>query len=216
MELREAIRSTGSVREFRTEAVSDALVSGILDDARFAPSGGNRQPWRVVLVKDVAIRRQLGELMQPVWNEYVAATRAGDVPFNSVDYSPPVEPPHARNVLIDKIEQVPVVLAIAADLRRIVAVDAELDRPAVVPGASVYPFCWNLLLAARERGLGGVLTTFLSRVEPDAAPLLRLPGHHALAATIFLGYPIHQPTRLTRAPVEQFASIDTFEGVPLA
>jgi nitroreductase len=118
-------------------------------------------------------------------------------------------------VLLERIEQIPVVLAVAADLRRIVAADGRLDRVAVVPGASVYPFCWNVLLAARERGLGGVLTTFLSRVEPDAAPLLKLPAHHALAATIFLGYPIHQPTRLTRAPVEQFASIDTFEGGPL-
>jgi nitroreductase len=118
-------------------------------------------------------------------------------------------------VLLERIEQIPVVLAVAADLRRIVASDGRLDRVAVVPGASIYPFCWNVLLAARERGLGGVLTTFLSRAEPDAASLLKLPAHHALAATIFLGYPIRQPTRLTRAPVEQFASIDTFEGGPL-
>jgi nitroreductase len=215
MELREAIRTTGSVREFRAEQVSDALVSGILDDARFAPSGGNRQPWRVAVVKDAALRRQLAALMQPVWNEYVAASRAGAVPFNAVDYSAPADPAPAHNVLLERIEQIPVVLAVAADLRRIVAADGRLDRVAVVPGASVYPFCWNVLLAARERGLGGVLTTFLSRVEPDAAPLLKLPAHHALAATIFLGYPIHQPTRLTRAPVEQFASIDTFEGGPL-
>jgi len=85
-----------------------------------------------------------------------------------------------------------------------------------VPGASIYPFCWNVLLAARERGLGGVLTTFLSRVEVEAAALLRLPAHHALAATICLGYPVHQPTRLRRKAVEEFASIDSFEGVPLA
>jgi nitroreductase len=84
-----------------------------------------------------------------------------------------------------------------------------------VPGASVYPFCWNVLLAARERGLGGVLTTFLSRAEPQAAPLLRLPDGHALAATIFIGHPVHQPTRLRRNEVDTFASIDTFDGPPL-
>jgi nitroreductase len=94
--------------------------------------------------------------------------------------------------------------------------DATLDRVAVVPGASIYPFCWNVLLAARERGLGGVMTTFLSRVEADATPLLKLPDHHALAATIFLGYPVHQPTRLRRKQVAEFASVDSFEGVPLA
>ena len=107
------------------------------------------------------------------------------------------------------------VLAVAADLRRIVAADAELDRATVVPGASIYPFCWNVLLAARARGLGGVLTTFLSRAEPQAAPLLRLPDGYALAATIFLGHPVHQPTRLRRNEVATFASVDTFDGPPL-
>jgi nitroreductase len=215
MDLREAIRTTGSVREFTDDRVPDSIVVSVLDDARFAPSGGNRQPWRVALVKDIAIRRQLAELMQPVWDEYVAASRTGAVPFNAVDYRPPTERMHAANPLLDAIDSVPVVLAVAADLRRVSAMDASLDRIAVVPGASVYPFCWNVLLAARARGLGGVLTTFLARVEPDAAPLLQLADHHALAAMIFLGYPVRQPTRLRRKPVAEFASVDVFEGVPL-
>lgn len=215
MDLREAIRTTGSVREFRDEPVADALVASVLDDARFAPSGGNRQPWRVVLVKDLGLRRRLAALMQPVWDEYVAAARTGTAPFNAVDYRPPPERMHASNALLDNIERVPVVLVVAADLRRISAMDATLDRVAVVPGASAYPFCWNVLLAARERGLGGVMTTFLSRVEPEAAPLLQLPEHHALAATIFLGYPVHQPTRLRRKQIGEFASVDSFEGTPL-
>jgi nitroreductase len=212
MDLREAIRTTGSVREFRDEHVSDELVASILDDARFAPSGGNRQPWRVALVKDARIRRELATLMQPVWDEYVAASRSGVAPFNAVDYREPAERMHASNALFDGIESIPVVLAVAADLRRISAMDAALDRVAVVPGASIYPFCWNVLLAARERGLGGVMTTFLSHVEPDAAPLLKLPRDHALAATIYLGYPVHQPTRLRRRDVDEFASVDVFEG----
>jgi nitroreductase len=215
MDLREAIRTTGSVREFRDEPVGDALVASLLDDARFAPSGGNRQPWRVALVKNLAIRRQLAALMQPVWDEYVAASRTGTTPFNGVDYRPPIERMRASNPLLDSIERIPVVLVVAADLRRISAMDARLDRVAVVPGASIYPFCWNVLLAARERGLGGVLTTFLSAVEGEAVPLLKLPRDHAVAATIFLGYPAHQATRLGRKQVEEFASIDTFEGVPL-
>ena len=80
-------------------------------------------------------------------------------------------------------------------------------------GASVYPFAWNVLLAARERGLGGVLTTFLSHVEPEAAPLLKLPAHHALAGTIFLGYPVRQPTRLSRKQVEEFAILARQTGM---
>jgi hypothetical protein len=122
---------------------------------------------------------------------------------------------HVPNPLLDRIEQIPVVLAIAADLRRIVAADAELARVAVVPGASIYPFCWNLLLAARARRLGGVMTTFLARAEPEAARLLAMPADHALAAVVFLGHPEHQPTRLRRRDVSAFASVDGFEGAAL-
>ncbi len=103
-------------------------------------------------------------------------------------------------------------LAVAADLASIAMMDAELDRPPVTGGASIYPFCWNLLLSARAHGLGGVMTTFLSRVEPAAAPALGLPEHHALVATIFLGVPVHQPTKLTRHPVETFATTNRFDG----
>jgi nitroreductase len=214
MDLREAIRTTGSVREFRDEPVADDVVTAVLDDARFAPSGGNRQPWRVAVVKDPTARRAIGELMQPIWNEYWACSVAGGVPFNSVDYQPPTEIDHAPNPLIDHIDTIPVVLAIAADLRRIVALDAGLDRAAVVPGASIYPFCWNALLSARAHGLGGVLTTFLSRVESAASEHLHLPEHHALAAVLFLGYPVRQPTKLRRSPVSSFASLDSFDGAP--
>ena len=56
------------------------------------------------------------------------------------------------------------------------------------------------------------MTTFLSRVEPDAAPELGLPEHHALAATIFLGVPERQVTKLRREPVEAFATHDRFDG----
>ena len=66
MDIREAIRTTGAVRTFTDEVVADATVYEILDDARFAPSGGNRQGWRVVLLKDAAARTQLAAMMRPV------------------------------------------------------------------------------------------------------------------------------------------------------
>lgn len=215
MELREAIRSTGSVRAFTDDPVPDDVIASMLDDARFAPSGGNRQPWRVVSVVDRECRRWLGDLMQPIWDEYWACATAGGVPFNAVDYTPPDEIVHAPNLLIDHIESIPVVLVVAADLRRIVAMDRDLDRIAIVPGASIYPFCWNVLLAARARGLGGVMTTFLAKEEAHVGERLHLPEHHAIAAVLFVGHPVHQPTKLRREPVTSFATIDTFDGAPL-
>lgn len=216
MELRDGIRQTGAVRGFTNEPVADAVLHAILDDARFAPSGGNRQPWRVAVVTDRAIRRELGAAMRPVWNEYASLVASGRTPFTVVDPAPTVlsttSPGNVPNDLIDNITQIPVVLAVAADLSRIAMMDKDLDRATVTGGASVYPFCWNILLAARERGLGGVITTFASRVEPMTGPLLGLPADHALAATIFLGRPVKQLTKLSRQPVESFTTIDRFDG----
>jgi nitroreductase len=213
MDLISALRTTGAARRFTAEAVDRATVGAILDDARFAPSGGNRQPWRVAVVEDQLLRRQLAALMRPVWDEYLAAAATGQTPFNPVAFEPPDTITAGQpNELLDRIEHIPVVLAVAADLERIALMDGQLQRPPITGGASVYPFCWSVLLAARARGLGGVMTTFLSRVEPAAVAFLGLPPGHAVAATIFLGRPEHQPTQLRRAAVASFATLDRFDG----
>jgi nitroreductase len=215
MDVLTTLRTTGATRSFTNDPVDRSTVHAILDDARHAPSGGNRQPWRVALVEDRAARRLMGGLMQPVWDGYVARAALGVTPYNVVDDAAPADVPHAPNPLLDAIEDVPVVLAVAADLRRIALMDGALERVPITGGASIYPFCWSILLAARARGLGGVLTTFLSRAEPAAAPGLGLHEHHALVATIFLGVPVREVTKLRREPVESFATIDRFDGPPL-
>ena len=213
MEIREAIRTNGTVRAFTDEPVDDATIASLLDDARFAPSGGNRQPWLVAVVEDSMLRGELAMLMQPVWDEYMETSAAGGNPFNVVDYVKPDDiSPNKPNDLLTNIETIPVVLAVAVDMSKLAMMDAELDRAPVTGGASIYPFCWNLMLSARAHGLGGVMTTFLSRVEPAAAPALGLPEHHALVTTIFLGHPVHQPTKLNRRPVESFATVNRFDG----
>jgi nitroreductase len=205
------LRTTGSVRVFTDEPVDDATLHAVLDTARFAPSGGNRQPWRVAVIRDSSTRRALAELMQGVWDEYMAYNKAGLVPFaTEVLDTAAIE--HVPNGLLDAIDTIPVVLVVAADRSKIAVMDGGLDRPSLTGGASIYPFCWNLLLAAREHGLGGVMTTFLSRAESAAAPTLGLPDGHALAATMFLGHPEHQPTKLRRQQVESFTTLDRFDG----
>ena len=215
MDLVEALRTTGAARDFTDQAVDDATVAAVLDDARFAPSGGNRQPWRVAVVKDPAIRRHMADLMTEVWHEYLGeGADPTRTPF-AFGLSSGHRRIDAPNPLLDKIERVPVVLALAADLNRIALMDTNADRPPITGGGSIYPFGWSVLLAARARGLGGVMTTFLSRVEAAAAPQLGLPAGHALAATIFLGYPAHQNTKLRRNEVAGFTTIDRFDGEPL-
>jgi len=107
METRDALRQTASVRSFSDEAVPDADVYAILDDARFAPSGGNRQPWKVAVVKDTALRRGLADAMKPVWNEYIALAQSGRTPFAVVNGPEPLTAP-ATDIpfpLLDAIEE---------------------------------------------------------------------------------------------------------------
>jgi nitroreductase len=215
MELVEALRTNPAIREFTDEPVPDTVVAELLEVARFAPSGGNRQPWRVAVVQDQGLRRQLADLCGPVWSEYLAEGMTGVAPFNVIDR--PSEVPELGpqpNPVLDRIEDVPVVLVVAADLSRIAMMDKDLDRPALSGGGSVYPFVHSILLAARDGGLGGVMTTFLARAEDEARPLLGLPDHWAIAAMVCIGHPVRRATKLRRDPVAAFATVDRFDGPP--
>jgi nitroreductase len=93
--------------------------------------------------------------------------------------------------------------------------DSGLGRLSISAGGSVYPFAYNILLAARDCGFGGVITIVLVRQEPDLKELLGIPESHTLACTLPLGRPATQVTRLRRIPVEEFTTLETFAGRPL-
>ena len=212
MDLLAALRTTGSVRGFTDDDVSDETVHVVLDAARFAPSGGNAQGWRVISVKDPEARSRLAEWSQATWDEYAAQMAAGRRPFAADDSGRWAGPgdldfnelPHAPNPLIASLATVPVLLIVTADLGALAAMDTDLDRVQFCAGASVYPFCWSVILAARAHGLGGVMTTFVVRREREVKELLGLGSREAVAAMLCLGVPTHQNTKLTRRPVESF------------
>jgi len=215
------------VREFLDTPVPRALVYDVLDTARFAPSGGNRQCWRAVLVEDPGLRKGLRDLYLTGWYEYLAQARAGLVPFApTVDAQVRADAiAGAREVAVaaaaapggfaERLDEVPVMLVVLADLRYVAATDLDARHYTLVGGASVYPFCWSILLAAHDAGLAGVMTTMVARREPDLRALLHLEEHHAVAAVVALGYPVARPTRLRRDSVEQFATLDTLDGAAL-
>jgi nitroreductase len=103
-------------------------------------------------------------------------------------------------------------LVVCVDLNVCAAFDQDLDRIGVVSGASVYPFVWNILLAARNEGYGGVLTTMAIAEEPRVRELLHIPDDYAIAALLPIGKPVKQPRKLTRRPVSEFATKERFDG----
>ena len=112
----------------------------------------------------------------------------------------------------EHLDTVPVLLALFADLSGLAAIDRDAARYPFAGGASIYPFAWSILLAARSEGLGGVITTIAIREEQQVNALLGASGPLALAAVIALGHPVKQPTHLRRAPVASFATIDSIDG----
>jgi nitroreductase len=218
MELTDALRTTGAVRDFTDQAVDDAVLGRVLDTARFAPSGGNAQAWHVVVVKDRERRGRLRDFYVQGSMDYMAMLAAGMRPWAPTnDRDAEARALAAENAataggFAERFDEAPVLLALFANLSLLAAVDRDADRYTFAGGASIYPFAWSILLAARDEGLGGVITTIAIREEPQVKALLGAPDPLALAAVIALGYPVRQPRRLRRQPVSSFATVDSIGG----
>ena len=214
------MRTTFGCRQFTDDPMPDADIVAILEQARFAPSGGNRQGWRVIVVRDQATKEELVELSLPALRLYMAQRAAGENPWNTIEPSsvdPATVDHHDDSSLgwYRAIAEAPVFLVIGIDLRLVASADSKLDRIGVVSGASVYPFVQNVLLTARGLGYGGTLTTFLAAAEPAVQALLGFPPEVAVAALVPMGRPKRNVTKLNRRPVSEFARIGRWDGPAL-
>jgi nitroreductase len=215
MDLYEAMRCAPTSRSFTDEPVAPEALYRALDAARYAPSGGNRQGWRVVVVRDPERRRAIRDLYLPHWQRYMEETGAAPMLQAPAESDPRVRMVHGANRYAEHMHEVPVHLIVCVRTADLVITDSELPRESVVGGASVYPFVQNLLLALRAEGLGAAMTTLLVPAEAEVKELLQLPDDVALAAHIGVGHRSDPwPKRLRRNPVEEFAFSERF-GEPL-
>ena len=220
MDLYDVMRTTFAARQFTDDPVPDAAIATILENARFAPSGGNRQGWRVIVVRDQATRAALPDLIRPAMQRYVAQVAAGEAPWNTINPTAlsdaDIAATEVPEAMIHALTQAPpVLLFVFVDLSVVASFDQNLDRIGVISGASIYPFVWNILLAARNEGYGGTLTTFACGREGELKTLLGVPDEYAFAAMIPMGKPVKQLTKLTRKPYGEIATLERFDGQPL-
>lgn len=216
MDLYDVMRTTAAVRDFTDDPLPDEVLHTILDNARFAPSGGNRQGTQIVVVREQATREALVALTQKGARRYLAQRAAGEGPWN------PVEPTSLTAAEIAATEvpegltapllQAAVVLVVCVDLAAVAAIDQDLDRIGLISGASVYPLVWNILLAARNEGFGGTITTMAVAEEPAIKELLGLPESYAVACVVPMGKPVRQLTRLKRVEVRDLARRENWNG----
>lgn len=219
MDLYEVMRTTAAVREFTDDPLPDEVLHRILDNARFAPSGGNRQGVQVIVIRDSAMRERLVEVTEPGARRYHAQRAAGETPWSAYTPSGVTDQQVAQTAVpasvTEPLRRAAVVLVVCVDLRRVAALDKDLDRVGVVAGASVYPFVWNILLAARNEGFGGTITTMAVAEEPALKRLLGIPEPFAVAAVVPLGKPVRQLKRLSRVPVAEMTRCGHWNGDPL-
>jgi nitroreductase len=195
--LLDGLATTRAIRRYRDEPVPDDALRDMLFAATRAPSGSNRQPFRFVVLRDGpnarAAKRLIGDAARAMWG----AKRAGDgydTGSGAVEDSPKARMARTMQHYTDHFEDVPVL---------VLALLARYRDPSPTEGASVYPACQNLLLAARALGYGGCLTGLQAMVEPQLRELLGIPDHVALSATITIGRPVgsHGPVR--RRPMRE-------------
>ena len=138
MELYDVMRTTFACREFTGEPVPPDVLHRIIDHARFAPSGGNRQGWRIIEVTRDGDKQALAELSLPVATRYLLEMQAGESPLNTIKPSSvtdeevaAAEPPLW---LVAHIREAPTLLVVTVDLGTVAAMDKDLDRVGLVGG----------------------------------------------------------------------------------
>lgn len=211
IDLREAMSTLRAVRRLKPDAIPDEVLRRVLEAASWAPTGGNTQPWRVVVVRDRDKMKELGLLYSKGWYAYSEGHRAMIADAPEAIRASTEKMFAAGNYLADNFSETPVLLVFCFNPKIMAITDAKLDRISVVGGASIYTAVQNTLLACRGEGLGCVLTTLLCECEEQVRGILEIPEPWGTAAAIPIGYPVlggHGP--ITRRPVEKLAFEDTW------
>jgi nitroreductase len=216
MGLYQAMSTLRAVRRLRPDPIPDDVLRRVLQAACWAPTGGNTQPWKVIVVQDQARKEALAEIYRPEWERYIAHPNMAKRMEAMSDEARAAwkRIMDSGTYLADHLAEAPAILMFCADFRQMAVTDARLDRQSLVGGGSVYPPVQNAMLACVAEGLGCTLTTLHCLREPEVKAALDIPDPWATAAMIPIGYPMlkgHGP--ITRHGPEVMAYQDTF-GTP--
>ena len=207
MDLREALYTTRAMRRVSDEPIPQEVQARILDAAVRAPSGGNAQHWRFLIVDDPAVKAQLGpiyrECMDLLWSgPYAPRIAAAEADPEAEDSKSFVRVRSSAQHLADHFEGYPLLLFGFAQ-----------HDPS---GGSIYPAIWNAMLAARGEGVGAALTSVLAFKMAETLAVLGVPADEGwnMAACVTFGYPTGRWGTATRTPVEDVAFQNRW-GTPL-
>lgn len=213
MDLYDAMSTQRAVRRLQPDPIPDDVLARVLTAATWAPTGANAQPWRIVAVRDAALKQGLADLYRPEWERF-AGMYAMQIEAAEPQARPKLERTRAAgDHLAANLQNAPVILVFCFDPSQMAVTDRKLERVSVVGGASVYPAVQNVLLACVAEGLGCVLTTLHCLREPEVKQLLHIPDEWGTAALVPIGYPErtgHGPT--DRRPIGELVYADRWHA----
>jgi nitroreductase len=201
----EVIGTQRAMRRLKPDPVPAEYIKKILWAATRAPSGGNRQGWRFLVVTDPAKKLALQQVYGPAWNRFVAAgygrQNAGLPPDQAESNEKVLK---STQYLADHLHEAPVII-MACAFKNPGSVNQD-----IASGASIYPAVQNLMLAARALGLGTALTTIHRTNEPRVREILGIPETVDTAALIPVGWPKGKFGAGLRQPVEDVTYWDAW------
>ncbi|MFT4658265.1 MAG: nitroreductase [Candidatus Aldehydirespiratoraceae bacterium] len=211
VELYDVMSTLRAVRKLRPDPIPDDVLERVLQAACWAPTGGNAQPWRVVVVTDPEIKLALQDVYEPEWVTYSAGFMERMSGQSAGKLAKWERITAAGDYLAQHLAEAPAILMFCANPKRMAITDAKLDRISMVGGGSVYPAVQNAMLACVAEGLGCTLTTLHCLREDDVKAVLDIPDGWATVGMVPIGYPVgkgHGP--ITREPPSTLAYRNRF------
>ncbi len=200
MDFFDVVTTQRAIRRLKTDPIPDAALRQIMDAAICAPSGGNRQGWSFIVVRDPAKRARLGELYREAWSELMKVPYYRDA-ASALPDSPAGRMLASARHLGQHLGEAPVLILAC------IALDPGA-QPTLTTGASIYPAVQNIMLAARALGIGSCITTIHRFRDAQVKELLGIPSDVETAALIPLGYPLGKFGRPPRRPLREVAFAD--------
>lgn len=211
MDLYEAMSTLRAVRRLKPDPIPADVQARILEAATWAPTGGNVQPWRMIAVTDADKKQTLEDLYRPRWEGYIPGYEARMKHMSDAAKDSSARTLEAGTYLANHMHEAPLIAVFCFNPGIMAITDIDQPRTSVVGGGSVYPAVQNFLLAARNEGLGCVLTTLLCYEEPAVKSLLGIPDEWYTCAHVPVGYPIKGGHgKISRKPIEKMVSFNTW------
>jgi len=212
-DLYEVMSTLRAVRRLRPDPIPDDVLERVLQAACWAPTGGNVQPWRVIVVRSPEKKAALQAVYAPEWATYTGfmRRRLDKQGLTGEDRARVERTIAAGDHLAEHLAEAPAILMFVADPAQMAITDRNLDRISMVGGGSVYTAVQNTMLACVAEGLGCTLTTLHCLREPEVKEALAIPADWATLAMVPIGWPVgrgHGP--ITRRPPSELAYDDTF------